>query len=1171
MFTHASRRCPIWLSSCLLVVVFALPVRAADWPVARGPSNEPVPFRYDPATARNVPAPFLDDAAACTLYSGINYLVEADGTIETITHEVTRLNSRKAIDKLGEYRTISYTPAYEKLTLNEARIHKADGRIVPIEAKHVQLRDLGTDFQVYDQGKQLIISFPSLEVGDVFEVRWTTRGKNPEHGGHFFTRYSFGDDRYPVAVDELRIRLPRDRPLKFKVTGGTIEPTVTDKDGQRTYHWRVTDRAQLPQDDSLPPKEELRLGIVCSTFQTWDEVFKWKQGLRRDCWECTTELRKIVADVTRDLKTPTDKARALTYWVRRHIRYLSLGEKHDYTPHTPAQILDTRFGDCKDTSQLLAVMLREAGIPVALVTLGVLDDGQIQEEVPSPWGTHAILVVTIDGNEHWIDTTVSLAAWDYLPKDDRNRLTYVVDDKGLRLVRTPKMTPEENRIEQTTKLTVAADGSSRSERTSTYTGAAALSRRNDWVDVPSGERRRLVSGELQDAQTTARLLRFSFDEEKIRDFDQPVQARFLFEVGDHFPGDSDREGNFTDSPLWGRLLAYTLDFDRTVPLELGSPFESKHRYIVDLPPGYKLEAPPLDREMESKWGTFRRTVKYDDARPRHLEVEYSTRLEKTRVEPKDFAEFRKFQEFVSKHYRVWLTLKPGGDPADIPILEAILAVAPGDEGIAEMLANLYLDEEKPEEARRVVKRARWYHPEHVKLAELSVHVAANAEEEEVAYRELVRLFPGTYKYALALADVLAERGRPTEVGKVLQSVLKDGSAEEKAKAHYYLARADFDRNKFREALKHLESAEDADANIVATATALDLKARIHEKLEQPKEAADAYRALLKVDPNTMPALEAMVRLELTAGNDGAALQYLRRYSLLAEDAKSLARAAAFHFQMGRSDDAFDLATRSLDEGADNLAERTLGLVHVQRGEYEKALNHLEETDLDADVLAGLVRCNLCLGRVSKAAKETQRAAKKLDKAAIAAMALLVDACEKRRGIVLGAVKVPADKMAAWQTAAEAFVGAEFLYNEQQPAAQIQTLLTGAFRDRVELGPAFALRGLLALEKGRVSRALADAERAVALSPQEARGYYVRGRARLERGDKEALADLTRAASLSQRKDAAMLHWLAASQFRAGQKKEALATQREAVEHKPDDAELKEQLDEFEKEMKGNGR
>src|SRR5260370_11317441 len=103
------------------------PAHAGDtWPVTRGASHEPHPFRYDAKLWKDVPKDFLDDAAACVLYAGNTYLVDADGTVEIITHEVTRLNGRKAIEKLGEYRSITYTPTHQKLTLNEARIHKAD-------------------------------------------------------------------------------------------------------------------------------------------------------------------------------------------------------------------------------------------------------------------------------------------------------------------------------------------------------------------------------------------------------------------------------------------------------------------------------------------------------------------------------------------------------------------------------------------------------------------------------------------------------------------------------------------------------------------------------------------------------------------------------------------------------------------------------------------------------------------------------------------------------------------------------------------------------------------------------------------------------------------------------------------------------------------------------------
>src|SRR5262249_35118674 len=119
----------------------------------------------------------------------------------------------------------------------------------------------------------------------------------------------------------------------------------------------------------------------------------------------------------------------------------------------------------------------------------------------------------------------------------------------------------------------------------------------------------------------------------------------------------------------------------------------------------------------------------------------------------------------------------------------------------------------------------------------------------------------------------------------------------------------------------------------------------------------------------------------------------------------------------------------------------------------------------------------------------------------------------------------------------------------------------------EFGPALALRGLLSLEKGRLGKAAQDAENAIHLTPQEARGYYVRGRVRLEREQKGALDDLTRAAQLSGRRDGAIRHWLAAAQFHAGKTEEAVVTEQEAIKLNGHDPEFQQQLQEFQKSMK----
>ena len=1152
-----------WLALALLLG--SASARADDWPVPRAPGREPVPYRFRAKLLSQIPRSFLDDAAACILYSGVNYLIEEDGTLETVTHEITRLNGRKGIENLGEYRSITYDPTYQKLTLNEARIIKANGAVVPIEPRHVHLRDISTDYSVYDRDKQLVISFPNLEVGDIYEVKWTTRGKNDEISDQFFTRNTFGDDRYPTVKEEMRIRLPKSKTLRHAAVNGKLEPKIREEGKYRTYHWAVSNRPELAQDSDRPSREELRLQVACSTFDSWQDIGKWKHQLRAECWTCTPEIRATVAQITGALKSPLEKARALTYWVRRHVRYISISSSgRGYTPRLPSVVHASRYGDCKDQAQLLAVMLKEGGLDVSLVTLGLLDDGQVLNTVPSPWGTHALLLVQIDGKEHWIDTTVTRAGWNFLPRPDRDRAVYVTKGSEIRLTRTPPLTAEDNKIEQITGLRIGPKGDSHCRRTMTFHGRAALSRRDDWIETPPGERRRLMAAELLDANNRSRLLDLKISEANLFDLDQPVKAVVEFNIERHFTGDSAREGSITDSNVWSRILAYNLDPDRKLPLHLGTPFESIHRYRIQLPLAHRLESLPANHEVKSKWGWFKVNVKADEKDPRRVEVIFHTRLDNVLVRPADFGTFQKFQEDVTRYYRVWLTIQRSNDLADAPALEILQALVPA-RARADLLARLYQHHGKMDDARRVVQYALIYHPNDSNLWELAVQTAADLAEEEQIYREMTRRFPDNSNHAIALGAVLVRRGDLMGAQKVLLPLTGNKTAEIRGAAHYHLARCQMAKKQPAAALKHLDAARIDHAESISTSEALRFAAQVYEQLGNSSKAIEAFETLLRKDADAEDVLASLIRLESAAKHADKALNYLRRYTILAgSDLERLIKAAEFHFGMGRLEDAFELAERARDVRFHPHTQRLLGLIHLKRNNFEQSVFHLERADADADVVEGLIRGYLVLGKLGDA----QRVAEKI--AGLEPLTLGLRQAEVtllrvrlRRALLVRDLSIKPEKAEAWNRALDAFVCAELAQEESRPTTLVASLLDKVFQEKIDLGPAYALRGLLAIGQGRIRDALADVDKAVALAPKEPLGFLVRGRARLERGQASALADLEQAAALSQRKNATILHWLAAAQHQAGRHADALASQRQAVLLRPRDPELLRQLKHFE--------
>ena len=258
-----SRRPTRVLFALVLLVSASASLRAGDaWPVSRGPSHEPNPYRFDPAQIKHLPKKFLEDSAACVLYAGNTYLVEADGTVETITHEVTRLNGRKGIEKLGEYRNIFYDPVVpEAHPPRGPHPQERTAASSNVEPRHVQLRDVATDYQVYDHDKQLIISFPDArsrrrDRGQVERARQEPRARRASSSRA--TRSAI--PTYPVVLDEFRVRLPKEQAVQ--VRHDRRQARTGHQRGRRFPHVHLESAAtavKLPQDDNLPSREELHL------------------------------------------------------------------------------------------------------------------------------------------------------------------------------------------------------------------------------------------------------------------------------------------------------------------------------------------------------------------------------------------------------------------------------------------------------------------------------------------------------------------------------------------------------------------------------------------------------------------------------------------------------------------------------------------------------------------------------------------------------------------------------------------------------------------------------------------------------------------------------------------------------------------------------------------------
>ena len=80
--------------------------------------------------------------------------------------------------------------------------------------------------------------------------------------------------------------------------------------------------------------------------------------------------------------------------------------QNTHKPNNPLDILQRRYGDCKDKAYMIALLLREAGIDAYAALVSFYLGRGVEDYMPTPGVfDHVISVFYIDGQEFWVDGT----------------------------------------------------------------------------------------------------------------------------------------------------------------------------------------------------------------------------------------------------------------------------------------------------------------------------------------------------------------------------------------------------------------------------------------------------------------------------------------------------------------------------------------------------------------------------------------------------------------------------------------------------------------------------------------------------------------------------------------------------------------------------------------------
>jgi hypothetical protein len=183
------------------------------------------------------------------------------------------------------------------------------------------------------------------------------------------------------------------------------------------FIWRLNDIPGMLVEPMMPPVLDITPIIYITSFPSWEIIADWWRELEFQAIIPDDAIRSKVNQLTNNLDTQKDKARALFHYVASQIRYVGLEYgKGSVRPHKASQVYENKYGDCKNKTILLITMLREVGINAYPGLISTLYHGRAWEEIPRVNAfNHVITLCIIDDEWIWMDPTVETSSFGEIP------------------------------------------------------------------------------------------------------------------------------------------------------------------------------------------------------------------------------------------------------------------------------------------------------------------------------------------------------------------------------------------------------------------------------------------------------------------------------------------------------------------------------------------------------------------------------------------------------------------------------------------------------------------------------------------------------------------------------------------------------------------------------------
>ncbi len=468
---------------------------------------------------------------------------------------------------------------------------------------------------------------------------------------------------YYVSVENSSYTLknPKSIPWRKKETnfeGFNIDKTDTDTElkyiikKQMAYDYEDN---SISSRDILPVAkvalDKFYLKGVYGEATNWQEFGQWMHKSLLEGRDVINEATKIkILDLVKEAKSPLEKAKIVYQFMQNKTRYISVQVGiGGWEPIAANQVDQVGYGDCKGLVNYTKALLDVVEVTSYYTVVYADEKRNLDKDFASIQGNHVILNIPNEGKDIWLECTSQTMPFGFLGDFTDDRDVLVITPEGGIIKRTAIYTDETNlqttlgKIELTEKGDVIAS-LNRVSKGLQYDDKSYLDTFTEEELIKSYKSRTWSYNNNLEINAH----RLKNDKENIV-FTEDLEISIV-----NYASVNDTEYLFrvnifnTENEIPKRYR------DRVLPLKISSGYKDVDEYEIKFPENYKLNYTPQNKDLVTKFGSYKISFKIIDEQTISYKKEI---IIKEGVYPKeDYKEYRSFRRSIAKSENLRIAL-----------------------------------------------------------------------------------------------------------------------------------------------------------------------------------------------------------------------------------------------------------------------------------------------------------------------------------------------------------------------------------------------------------------------------------------------------------------------------------------------------------------------------------